>query len=146
MALFGQRFRGESVVSGTRFVTSFPSLESIDIADEKMSVYVNGKLVTGKTISVDNGVVMVDGKRLDADGGYQHLKIEIHGNVAGNVKTNTGDVHVTGDTSAVTTMSGDVDVGGNVNGSASTMSGNVTVHGKLRGDASSMSGKVSRRH
>jgi len=128
-----------------------PSLEPIDITPD-MSVIMNGHVIRGRNVSMVNGVIYVDGKRYDPNapnagdvatpGVYRELKIEITGNVRGDIRTTSGDVTVTGDSGAIKTMSGDAEVSGNVSGSVSTMSGDVKVMGELGGSASSMSGDV----
>lgn len=105
------------------------------------SISINGVSISGGSVVIRNGKVIVDGKDVTpADA--KEISITVNGNVnkvevdacktidvtgdVGNVKTLSGDITVTGNVSgSVQTMSGDVDCGGNVAGSVSTMSGNV---------------------
>lgn len=105
------------------------------------SININGVTVSGTSIVVRNGKVIVDGKDVTlAD--VKEINVTITGNVdklevdacqtisvkgdVGNVKTLSGTVTITGDVKgSVQTMSGDVDCEGSITGSISTMSGNV---------------------
>ena len=76
-------------------------------------IVINGKQISGRSISIRDGKVIVDGKEVDNNEisnmvGSGHIKIEINGDVG-----------------QVDTVSGDVVVSGSVGGSISTMSGDV---------------------
>jgi hypothetical protein len=102
----------------------------------------NGNIVSGRSIVINNGVVMVDGNRIDIpenekiiniqaeNVGNIHVdiceKIIIKGNVGGDVDVFQGSVSVGGD------VKGDVDVSqgnvdcGNVEGDVSVSMGNIS--------------------
>jgi hypothetical protein len=94
--------------------------------------------IGGKSITIQNGVVTVDGVVVDVKGASSitidncnYLKTDVvsvvvHGNVSG-LATQSGDVEVHGDVIRVQTLSGDVTVCGSVAGDISTMSGDVNV-------------------
>jgi cytoskeletal protein CcmA (bactofilin family) len=113
-------------------------------------VTVNGVTIPGRTISMTNGVLFVDGKRYEekegeagAVVGCRELTIVINGNVRGSVSTSSGNVRVTGNCETAKSASGNVEIEGDVSGSVSSMSGDVRVEGKVSGSASSMSGRVT---
>jgi len=116
-------------------------------------IIINGKTlqVEGQNFTIRNGVVTVDGKSLDqliaTDGQLVEPAAVYHVSVEGDVGAIEGDmvdVTVTGNAGDVRTMSGDINVGGDVAGKASTMSGDVIVRGSAK-QAASMSGKVASR-
>lgn len=89
-----------------------------------------------------NGVITINGSKVELEPGQVSLQIHIHddvgdvtvrgsgdvmvaGDVKGDVNTQSGDVEVSGSVSKVSTMSGDVDIVGSVSGSVSTMSGDI---------------------
>jgi len=94
--------------------------------------------ISGNSITIQNGVVTVDGVVVDMKGA-SNIKIDqcdylktdvvsvvVHGNVSG-LATQSGDVEVHGDVIRVQTMSGDVVVCGSVAGDISTKSGDINV-------------------
>lgn len=106
------------------------------------TIRINGTTIVteGSNISVVNGSVTVDGKRLDikdmpviniaVEGDLKEInadacnRIEVKGNVTGSVKTMSGDVDCGDIGGNVQTMSGDVDAQ-TIGGSVSTMSGDI---------------------
>jgi hypothetical protein len=128
-----------------------PNLEKINIdMDGDSFVTVNGVAIPGRTISMTNGVLFVDGKRYEekegeagAVVGCKELTIVINGNVRGSVSTTSGNVKVTGNCETAKSVSGDVEIDGDVTGSVSSVSGDVRVSGKVSGSASSISGRVT---
>ncbi len=121
------------------------------------SITINGVTITGgRSISIINGKVTIDGKDVTPDG--NNIKIEVSGDIdqleadvceyvkiggsAGSVSTQSGDVECGPVTGSVKTMSGDVDCSGDIGGSVQTMSGDVTAAGQVSGGADSMSGRI----
>lgn len=105
------------------------------------SVSINGRQFAGRNIIVDGDVVVVDGEVQEGIE-TQRLSIEIHGDVE-RVETEHGDVEAKHITGSVKTMSGDVNVSGNIGGDVSTMSGDVhATH--IGGGISTMSGDIRR--
>jgi len=102
-------------------------------------IIVNGSEYSGNNIVISNNKIIIDGNDVTPDSKIIEIKIdsdinelkvdccdkiEINGNVY-SVKTQSGDVDISGDVSgSIKTMSGDVDCG-NVTGSISTMSGDI---------------------
>lgn len=102
-------------------------------------ININGKIYAGRSISISNGQVTIDGKKVNVEEKY--ITIAVEGNVdqisadhceyitvnggCKNVQTLSGEVNCSDVHGNVTTMSGDVyanDIAGNV----STMSGDIT--------------------
>lgn len=104
-------------------------------------VNINGKTFVCRSISIENGCVMVDGIAQD-----EPLKAgdDIHVSVNGSVeelKTTSGDVTISGPVGRVRTQSGSVHCN-NVNGDVNTMSGSVALN-RSSGNIKTMSGKVT---
>ena len=92
-------------------------------------------------ISVINGKIIVDGKDVTPDA--KEISIEVFGNVDRLQVDECQVVSIAGDAGKVSTMSGKVEVVGDVKGNVSTMSGKV-VCGNVGGSVSTMSGKIER--
>lgn len=109
-------------------------------SSSKSTITVNGKTYHGNSVKVNNNKVYIDGVLQDTEDAK-----EINIAVSGNIKNLTVDacdkVEVTGDIGTLKTMSGDVEIEGNVTGSIKTMSGDVDC-GTVGGDISTMSGDV----
>ena len=98
----------------------------------------------GKSVSINNGVIYIDGKPVDNGVGGKatpHVHITIMG-TCGAVTTEAGDVRTTksimGD---VNTVSGGVYVEGDASGDISTVSGAVSCK-NVGGDVSTISGSI----
>ena len=102
------------------------------------NVTINGKSYTGKTISINNGKVTVDGIEQ-----VEVLEHRITVNVTGDVdalETTSGDVSVIGNVGSLQATSGDIechDVAGNVQ----TVSGDVDC-GRVTGNVKTVSGDI----
>lgn len=102
------------------------------------SVNINGQEYNGRSITINNGKVSIDG--IEQPGSLDgEIIVTVNGN-AESVETDFGTVNVTGNAGRVKTMSGDVHCG-NVAGSVNTMSGDV-ISGSINGNASTMSGNI----
>lgn len=95
----------------------------------------NVKIEGAQTISINNGKIYVNGNL------REYLKSpSIEVKIEGNVRTDSGDVSITGDVSTVNTTSGDVSCK-DVKGGVLTMSGDVTC-GNIGGNVSTMSDNI----
>ncbi len=105
------------------------------------TVTVNGVTIKGgQSIVVRNGKVIVDGKDVTPDA--KSITISVNGNV-NELKADTcQSISISGNTGAISTVSGNLHAEGAINGSVNTMSGDIT-SGSISGNASSMSGDVS---
>ena len=104
------------------------------------TVTINGNTYHGKTVTIKDGKVIVDGKEVECK------EKEIHISVTGDVdtiETASGDVEVSGDVNILSTTSGDVVVHGSVNGNVDAVSGDVDVGGDIHGKVTTVSGNVS---
>ena len=119
------------------------------------TVIINGVTYIGRSISVNNGKVTVDGQTVIPEGKEINIsvvgdinelnvdscyKIDVKGNVD-KVGTTSGDVTVNGNAGNVNTVSGDVNVEKDVNGSISTTSGDVSC-GQVSGNIKTVSGDI----
>lgn len=101
----------------------------------------------GKSISINNDNVYIDGKLVKLDGELAEAKtfnIVVEGNVE-SVDGSFTTVVVNGDAQKVKTMSGDATIMGSVNGDVGTMSGDVRVKGQVKGNVKTMSGDITSR-
>jgi hypothetical protein len=114
-----------------------------------MGIFINGRRIGGRNardLTITNGVVYIDGKRVDDDemGPEKTFNITIEGDL-GSLSVDSGTVSVAGSATTIKTLSGDVTVDGDVGGGVSTMSGDVTTRGSINGPVSTMSGDVIQR-
>lgn len=133
MSLFKKLF---SATSSTK--------EAVSVSDLSMSmessqeITVNGEHFAGRSISIDNNVVMIDGKRVET-GKCKHVKIVVHGDVekltlgAGEVTAN--NVH------KATVSTGELTC--NTSNVASVSTGTLNVQGDVHGDATCKVGAVN---
>lgn len=101
---------------------------------------INGMSLSGSSISISNGKVIVDGRDVTPDS--KNISIVVDGNIDKIDADVVESILVKGDAGSVKTMSGDVDIAGNVDGNVKTMSGDVEC-GKISGKVNTMSGDVT---
>lgn len=110
-------------------------------------IVINGVTVAqGRNVSIVNGQVIVDGKTVGMDGELAEAKvfnIVVEGD-ADRVDGSFAKIRVQGSAGTVKSMSGDITVEGDVNGSAETMSGDVKVKGNVQGHVKTVSGDIRR--
>lgn len=106
---------------------------------------VNGKRynIQSGNINVINGKVYCDGKPVVDTNDFteKNIKIVIQGNVEGDVKTDCGDIEVTGNCRSVISTSGDINIKGSVGLSVKSTSGDITC-GEVHGDIQTVSGDI----
>lgn len=104
-------------------------------------VEISGDLA-GRSISVRNGEVIIDGKVYEGLPEAKIINIEVTGNVdqVGNM---SGGVKVTGNAGSINTTSGDVSVGGDVSGSVNSVSGDIRAKA-ISGSCRTVSGDIFR--
>jgi len=104
------------------------------------TVQINGVIITSRgNISVSNGKITVDGVDVTPD--VKEITIIVNGNTDKINVDACNQITITGKVGDIKTMSGDVDVNGDVSGSISTMSGDVDC-GNVGGIVKSMSGDI----
>lgn len=107
------------------------------------TISINGINVSASgSISITNGKVFVNGIDVTPEG--KEINIVITGDTDKIQVDACNTFIVNGKVGSVKTMSGDVDVRGDVDGSIQTMSGDVEC-GKVSGSVSSMSGDIKSR-
>jgi hypothetical protein len=107
------------------------------------SIIGNNNTVSGRNIIIQNGAVMVDGKRVELPENERIINIRaenlesIHADSCNelSVKGNAGDIHVS---------HGRVSIGGDVKGDVRVSQGNVDC-GNVEGDVSVSMGNISSR-
>lgn len=104
------------------------------------TIQINGVTITGSgNISVSNGKIIVNGVDVTPD--TKEITIIVNGDT-GKINVDAcNQLIVTGKVGDIKTMSGDVEVNGDVTGSISTMSGDVDC-GNVGGIVKSMSGDI----
>lgn len=107
------------------------------------TIVVNGVSITGRNVTIRNGKVTVDGKDITPDA--KEINISVNGNIDRLEADACQKISVTGDVGGVKTVSGDVDVSGDIKGSVQTISGDVDCGGPIGGSVSTVSGDVKHR-
>lgn len=107
-----------------------------------MSVRVNGVSYSGRNITIENGKVIIDGNNVTPD--EKEINILVDGNINELKVDDCEKVTITGQVGTVKTMSGSVEILGNVNGNVKTMSGSVQCD-DVGGSVETMSGSIKHR-
>lgn len=109
-----------------------------NVTDSK--VVINGvSYVGGKNVRIINGKVIIDGKDMTPDA--KNITIQIEGDVS-NLSVDICDkLSVTGNVNELSTVSGDVEIGGSVGGNIKTTSGDIKC-GNIAGDVKTVSGDI----
>lgn len=105
------------------------------------SISINGKVIvtSGHSVIISNGKIIIDDKDVTPDA--SDIKIEVHGNLERLEVDCCEYVKIVGDTGPVKTVSGAVEITGDVNGDISTVSGAVRCK-DIRGSVSTISGSI----
>lgn len=104
------------------------------------SCIINSKTYKGSNISINDKIIIIDGKEIPNDS--KDIFIKINGNVK-IIEIEEGNIDVSGNVESIKTMSGDVDVKGDIHGNVKTMSGDVEANGSIDGNVSTMSGDIT---
>lgn len=113
---------------------------SVTISGGRGTVSVNGATYTGRSITIDNGVVTVDGV-IQGDKHSGDIVVNVTGDVE-SLSSVSGDVNVTGNVRTLKTVSGDARVSG-VTRDVSSTSGDI-IAAFIEGSATSVSGDIYR--
>ena len=105
-------------------------------------ITINGKTFEGDSISISNNKVTIDGNEIKVD--EKEINILVEGSINNITLDHCNKFGVAGNVKTISTMSGDVDVTGDVTGNVSTMSGDVDC-GNVGGKIDTMSGDVKHR-
>lgn len=110
------------------------------------TIVINGVVIQGSgrnnNVTIRGTRVIIDGKDVTPDA--KEINIVVNGSIEKIEADACDKISVTGDVGNIRTQSGDVDVSGNVSGSVQTMSGDVDC-GNIAGSVSTMSGDVKHR-
>lgn len=108
------------------------------------TIVINGiTIASGDNITIRNGKVIVDGKDVTPDA--KEIVITITGDVSTLKVDACESIAVQGNAGSVNTMSGDIEVIGNIEGSVQTVSGNVECGGSIGGRVQTVSGEIRSR-
>lgn len=102
-------------------------------------IKINNKVYNGNSISISGNKIIIDG--IDVTPESLQVQIIVESNIE-SIKADTcNTISVTGSVGSISTMSGDVEIDGNISGSISTMSGDVDCN-NVGGNISTMSGDI----
>ena len=80
---------------------------------------------------------------MDTTGSNSQSIITADAEVTGSIKTTSGDVSVGGSCQSTSSVSGNIRVEGDIQGSASSVSGDVSASGGIGGSTSTVSGRIN---
>lgn len=104
------------------------------------TIIINGNTYSGNSIVVKNGKVLIDGKDETPD--TKEINISVDGNIEELKVDSCNTVTINGNANIVSSVSGKINVTGNVLGEIQTISGKVNC-GNVSGSISSVSGKIN---
>ena len=104
------------------------------------SVIINGKTYVGNNIIVSNGKIMIDGKNITSDD--KVINITVNGDIDSLKVDTCNKLELIGNVTNINTVSGDVDINGDVSGSIQTVSGDVKCK-NVGGSINTLSGDIN---
>lgn len=102
-------------------------------------ITIDNMTYNGKNITITNGEIKIDGRSIDINNA---ISIIVEGNIDKLQVDACNKVEVNGQVNSLNTMSGDVEVTGDIEHYIKTQSGDITINGGVIGDVSSMSGDI----
>lgn len=120
-------------------VNNYINADASDISSSTITI--NGKTISGsfKNVKIRGNKITADG--VDITPEDKHINISITGKVEALSVDVCDSIRINGDTGSVKTMSGDLDIRGNVSGDISTMSGDIKC-GNVGGSVKTTSGDI----
>lgn len=116
--------------------------------DTCSNISIGGKTikVSGKSVSVINGKVIVDGKEITdlSNSGIPAITIIVEGNTNSIEVDVANTVTVHGNAEKVSSVSGDIHISGHISGTVSSVSGDILAK-EIKGNVSTVSGDISNR-
>lgn len=103
------------------------------------TVKINGVSYNGNNVTIINGKVIVDGKDMTPDA--KNITIHVDGDISKLSVDICDKLSVTGNVNDLSTVSGDVSIGGNVGQNVKTVSGDVKC-GNIAGKVTTVSGDI----
>lgn len=110
--------------------------------------------IAGRTISYNGGDIIVGNNKIIINGvdysndesiiNQKVINIVVNGNVT-RLDVVSGNVEVKEYVGSLTTISGDVECGGDINGNVKTTSGDVRCEGTIKGSVNTVSGDIKSR-
>lgn len=118
----------------------FKNIVNTSIHDVSNStVTINGVSYVGNNVKIINGKVIVDGKDMTPDA--KNITIHVDGDISSLNVDICEKLSITGNVNNVKTVSGDVNIGGNVGENVKTVSGDVKC-GNISGKVTTVSGDI----
>lgn len=103
------------------------------------TISINGTTYVGNNVKIVNGKVIVDGKDMTPDA--KNITIQVNGDIS-NLDVDICDkLSITGNVNELSTVSGDVEIGGSVGGNIKTTSGDIKC-GNIAGNVKTVSGDI----
>lgn len=112
---------------------------SITNYDVDSTITINGVSYVGNNVKIINGKVIVDGKDMTPDA--KNITIHVDGDISKLSVDICENLSVTGNVNELSTVSGDVTIGGNVGQNVKTVSGDVKC-GNISGKVTTVSGDI----
>jgi hypothetical protein len=103
------------------------------------TVTINGISYNGNNVKIINGKVIVDGKDMTPDA--KNITIHVEGDISKLSVDICDSLSVTGNVNELSTVSGDVSIGGSVGQNVKTVSGDVKC-GNIAGKVTTVSGDI----
>lgn len=103
-------------------------------------ITINGTTYHGSSITMKNGKVIVDGEEVKT-GDAKTINISVNGDITNLEVDACNELQVTGSVGSLRTISGDVTVTGDVDGSVQSTSGDIEC-GHVQGSVQTVSGDV----
>lgn len=104
-------------------------------------ITLNGKQYTGKSITVKNGEITIDGKKVTPN--TKEIYISVDGSVEKLDIDSCDEIKIVGSVMNITSISGDVKIEGQVLGNVSNVSGDILCT-EIHGNASTVSGDINK--
>lgn len=102
-------------------------------------IKINNKVYKGQSITIAGNKIIIDGNEVTPE--ELQIQIVVDGNIESIKADACNTISVSGSVGSISTMSGDVEIDGNISGSISTMSGDVDCN-NVGGNISTMSGDI----
>ena len=103
------------------------------------SININGRNYSGRSVIITNNRVIIDGKDVTEES--KIITVTILGDIESFSADVCESVKIIGNVGSVKTVSGDVEIGGSVNGNVKSVSGDIEC-GAISGSVETVSGNI----
>lgn len=103
------------------------------------TIIINGVKYSGNNINMLNNKVVIDGINVTPDA--KNITISVEGNISTLSVDMCNKINITGNIGSLSTVSGDVEITGEVGGNVGTVSGDVKC-GNISGSVKTVSGDI----